>query len=198
IEKIVSEESGCRPGFYINCNVMPEMCRIEPISNACEWSEILEPDGKRFGAGIVVFENRLGGRIITFAASDPARLPMSFQRQAIIHSSIKFIAQGKSAFPLVTGGAHLMPMCFEGTKNAGLKVVVLNGSPDPATPILHFTRKMPPLRHATLLKPLEKPLPVRSIKIEKTKGTAVFTIDRAIPHMSFAVLEWDFENNAIF
>lgn len=186
VEEVVCGESGVRAGLYFNSNAIPAMRVLEPEAGAHEWTKIIMPDHKRFGSGLVVFKNRLGGRVVTFAAEDPARLPLNFQRQTMIHSAINFLAGKKCSFVRVTGGPHLMPMCFEDQEN--LKLVVLNGSPDAACPTVHFKGVPKVVGSATILAPLERPKRAE-VTIERNLDSWSLTFDKPVPYLGLAVLE---------
>lgn len=130
VEEVVSRRSGVEPGFYMNANLTPRMARLSAAPGADTWTRILHPDGRPFGAGWVVYENRLGGRVATGATPDPARLAPCNARREIAQHLIRWLSKGRFTSPLVTGGPHLLPMHLKGA--GGEWLAVLNGMTDPA------------------------------------------------------------------
>jgi len=185
-EKVTSKEAGLQEGLYFNANLIPCLSMIEPRPGAQEWTAIITPEKERFGAGIIVYENKLGGRIVTCAVPNPAGLPRSYQRQIIIQKAIDFLACGKFASAMVTGGAHLIPIHF--TKENENFVVIFNGSPDTAKPVIRMDGLNAKSMQATLLVPLAKPVKVKVNVISKGK-VVIITSQTKIPYLGFLVLE---------
>ncbi len=157
IEQVISRRTGAEPGFYMNANVVPRMARLAASRGAVVWTRILQPDGRAFGPGWVVYENRLGGRVATCAAPDPAQLPPCNARRAIAHQLVRWLARGRFASPLAEGGPHLLPMHFTG--GGAEWAVVLNGMTDPARVKLHWPGRR--LRFWSL-PPLGRPAPAQA------------------------------------
>jgi hypothetical protein len=187
IEEIVSEQAGIRKGLYFSANAPSRMGLLEPLHGAEAWTSILTPERARTGAGIVAYENRMGGRVLTVATPNPAVLAPSTLRQKIVHSALAFLSKGRFDSPMISGGAYLMPMHFDGDGKDS--VVVLNGSPDAATPVvrLSYVREAP--RAATVLAPLHKPVEI-DVEVRKEEDHLVVTCSQPVPYMGFLVLEW--------
>lgn len=187
IEVVISKETGVHEEFYLNVNRLPRLGVLKPRKGAQEWSIIITPERKRFGAGIVVYKNTLGGRVVTFAMANPACLPRNYQRQTIIQKAIDFLAKGKFASAFVTGGANLMPIHFE--REGKHFVVILNGSPDVAKPIIEMNGvKIKPVQ-ATLLVPLTKPIKAK-VNIISCRKAVTVSSQIGVPYLGFLVLEW--------
>ena len=88
---------------------------------------------------------------------------------------------------MITGGAHLMPMHFRGDGKDF--VVVLNGSPDAAAPVVRLSHVREAPRTATVLAPLHKPVGIE-VDVRKEKDHLIVTCSQAVPYMGFLVLEW--------
>ena len=187
MEEIVSEQAGIRKGLYFSANAPVRMGLLEPLHGAKAWTSILTPERARVGAGIVAYENRMGGRVITYAMPNPAVLPPSALRQKIVHSAIAFLSEGKFDSPMITGGAHLMPMHFKGDGKDF--VVILNGSPDPAAPVVRLSHVREAPRTASVLAPLHKPVGI-DVEVRKGEDNLIVTCPQQVPYMGFLVLEW--------
>ena len=186
IEMVTSEKSSVPAGTYFNINNISELRIIEPEQNAVEWSQIITPDRKRFGSAIVTYSNKLGGRVVTYAAENPAQLPGSYQRQAILQNAVRFLSGDKPEFPLVTGGPYLIPMNFRGRKRNVL--VILNGSPDPAEPVIQTNGVISADTKATLLSPLKTPVEI-GIKSSSSNNKNIIASCQSIPYLGFLVVE---------
>jgi len=160
---------------------------LKPLKGAYEWTAIITSEKKRLGAGMVVYENKLGGRVAIYAAPDPACLPRNYQRQTITHKAIDFVAGGKFTSSMVTGGPHLIPIHFEGESKHF--VIVLNGSPDPAKPVVRIGDIAVNPTQATILAPLAKPVKTK-VKIISNKNMVKVTSQSEVPYLGFLILEW--------
>ncbi len=171
LEEVVSPHTGVAPGFYMNANLIPRMAILSASRGAEVWTRIRQPDGRLFGAGWVVYENRLGGRVATCAAPDPAQLAACNARQTIAHHLIRWLSKGRFPSPLVGGAPYLFPMHFKG--EAGEWLAVLNGMTDPA----HVTLDWPGQRRLNrwALPPLGKPVAAQP--------------DTLIPYLGFCVAQ---------
>ena len=191
--KVVSNEAGVRKGFHLTILRLPRISVLKRRRGAHEWTTIVTPQRERVAPGIVAYENRRGGRVITYAAPDPGAdlrgggLAPSYQRQAILQSAIRFLSAGEFGSAFVTGGPHLNPIHFAG--DGKQFAVIFNGSPDPATVEVQMHGTSAPPKRATVLPPLSKP--VRA-KVSSTQGQAgtLLTCERALPYLGFLVLEW--------
>ena len=186
LEVIESKESGVSEGLYFSVNLVPRIAVLKPRSGATVWSRIITPERKRVGAGMVAYENVLGGRVVTFAVPDPASLAPSYHRQRIVQQAARFLSRGRFGSPLVTGGANLLPVHFAGQGKQW--VVVLNGSPDAARPIVQMGGVTLKSAKATVLAPLEKPGRARVSTRSGRRGTVVTCRDE-IPYLGFLILE---------
>jgi hypothetical protein len=165
LERVNSRQTGVTEGHYFNVNQLEGICVLEPLEGADKWTTVITPERKRFGAGVVVYENQLGGRVATTSAPDPACLPRSFQRQTITQKTVAFLAREKFSSAMVSGTPYLMPNHFKGQGRQFL--VLFNGIPDAARPSVHmFSADKPPVETA-LLAPLKEP--VQAIVLMKPK-----------------------------
>jgi hypothetical protein len=155
LEETLHPASGVPAGFFMNANLGASMALLEPAHGAAAWTRIIRPDRRPFGPGWLVFRNKLGGRVAVSASPNPAQLPACFQRQTIAQSLVRFLAKGKFGSPMVTGGAHQLLIHFGEGRNQ--RVAVLNGTPDPSTPVLAWPGRKPELAWWKLA-PLEKPV----------------------------------------
>lgn len=187
VEMVVSEETAVRKGFYFNANTIDRLCMLEPKKGAHEWTTIITPEKKHFGSGIVIYENKLGGRVVTYAAPDPITLPKSYQRQTITQKAIDFLANDRFASPIVTGAANLLPTHFKG-ENRNF-AVILNGSPDPAKPVVRIHDMVNRSVDATLLRPLKKPRKAM-VNVSTSRKVTAVTSETEVPYLGFLVLEW--------
>ncbi|OQB37678.1 MAG: hypothetical protein BWY06_02280 [Candidatus Latescibacteria bacterium ADurb.Bin168] len=188
IEEVVSPRAGTDVGLVFNTNVVPRVARVDAMPGAEEWTRIITPARQRVGAGIVAFENRLGARVITYATPGPACLPRSFQRQWIVHRAARFVSRD-TPLTLVTGGAYLMPLHLN---SGGIhRVVVYNGSPDPARPVVWDSRTGVRPPRVTLLAPLCDPVAAEAIPLCGPSGETGYECSSSLPYHGYAVFEWD-------
>ena len=189
LEQATAMARGVPAGFRMNVNLHDSMARMEPARGAREWTTVMCASGRRFGAGLALFRNRLGGRIAVFAAPEPQRLPQSYQRQAMVHALVCELAGGRFSLPLVAGTPHAMPMVFEDASGRLRRMVALNGSPDPARPLFRIPGQARAPR-ATLLAPLAKASAMQ-MKLRNVDGATEMQPARPMPYLSFLALEWD-------
>jgi len=183
VEEVVSPRTGVRPGLFLSVNLHDRMGRLRPRSGAEVWTTILTPERTRFGAGLVAYRNIHGGRVVTCAVPNPAQMTRSYHRQALWHRVVDFLAGGRFAGVKVAGAPHAMPIHFQaGPRHT---VVVLNGSPDPAAPLIHVGRLGRPAA-TWLLAPLSVPRPVQL----RLLGRALQARE-PIPYHGFLVLAWE-------
>lgn len=187
LETVSAAGLGVPKGFYLNANLLNRVARLEPLEGASEWTTIITPEKKRFGAGVVAFRNGLGGRVVTYASPKPPdMLPLSYQRQAIVHHVVDFLAGNHFEAATVAGWPFCLPMHFQHEGRSS--VVVFNGSPDAASPQVRLPSGMPAPREATLLRPLSRPKKV-PLKVAR-KGRHTFAaVDCEIPYQGFLVLQ---------
>jgi len=187
LEAVAAKETGVPVGHYFNVNIVPRVAVLEPRNGAREWTTIITPERTRIGASGIAYANRLGGRVFTFAAPNPAAVPLSHHRQALVQNVIAFLARRRFASPIVTGGPYLMPIHFQGPRKEAL--VIFNGSPDPARPIVRIPgSRIGPVR-ATLLAPLTAPAAARASRVV-SGGTTRLRFRTALPYLGFMALEW--------
>lgn len=189
LEQATAMARGAPAGFRMNVNLHGSMARMEPARGAREWTTVMCASGRRFGAGLSLFRNRLGGRVAVFAAPEPQDLPKSYQRQALVHALVRELSGGRFPLPLAAGAPHVMPMAFEDASGRRRRMAALNGSPDPARPLLRIPGQATTPR-ATLLAPLEKPAAMR-MESRKVPGAIEVRPERPMPYLSFLALEWD-------
>lgn len=189
VEVVTSKETGVREGIFYHVNSLLCLNMLGPREGAREWTTIITPERKRFGAGVVACENNLGGRVVTYAAVNPADpcLARSYHRQVITHKIVDFLSGGKFTSALITGGPNLLPMHFVG--DGRHFVVVMNGSPDRSKPVVRIGGVTGKPRQATLLPPLTKPVRVK-VDISSCRKTVTVTSQTEVPYLGFLVLEW--------
>ena len=187
LEVVTTARAGVPAGFRMNCNLMERMGQLSPLKGSEEWTTILRPDGTRFGAGLVVCHNRLGGRIATLSAPGPAGLPGSYQRQVLVHSLMSALAGQRGYAATVSGAPHCLPMHFRDSVRHS--IVVFNGAPDSATPDIHVPEMKKRPSHMTLLAPLSKPVAAR-INVRHGATGLHLTPTTPIPYLGFLVLTW--------
>ena len=185
IETTVSEECGVRTGMFFTSNNPDSMPVMKAAEDAQEWTAILRSDRSRFGAGMVVHENSHGGRIVTWAVSNPTMLAASRHRQIITQKAVEYACGGTSNFARVRGGEHLLPVHYEG--ESGTRVVVFNGSPDSARPVITLPASVE-VKTCTLLPPLAEPVSV-SVHAEKSGDETEIVPDCEIPYRGYLILE---------
>ena len=187
VEQVVCEDTGVAKGYCLNAN-HTVLCayKVECAAEAIPWTKIIQADGGRFGAGIVLYKNALGGRVVTFAVSDPASLPQNYQRQTIIQNVIRFLL-AEHTLPLVTGGAHLLPIYFKSGSRSSL--VVLNAMPDPVEPLVHMEAAEISAAGAYVLSPLREPIAV-DVTITSSHGQTTIACPRKLDYLGYFVLEW--------
>ena len=125
--------------------------------------------------------------MVTYAAPDPASLPPSYHRQEIAQSAISFLAAGGFPSAMVTGGANLMPIHFEG--DGRHFAVILNGSPDAARPVVRMSGVAGEPREAAILAPLAEPVKAEVSVIPGGEAVTVIS-ETAVPYLGYLVLEW--------
>ncbi len=191
VELVVSPVTGITDRATLDTNLVPRVAHIEPIPGATEWTSITTPTLERLGAGIIAHRNRLGGRVVTFAAPNPASLPPNYIRQTIVHRVVQFAGNDSAPEVWVTGTPHLMPIEFVAKDPSASRriVVVYNGSTDAGAPIVHVrgASTVPP--EATLLAPLSEPTSVGIACDTKAHITTIVPSVR-IPSQGYLVLEW--------
>ena len=192
IERVNSKKTGVTEGHYFNTNHLESIYVLEPLDGADEWTTVFTPERKRFGAGIVVYGNQLGGRVAITSAPDPACLPRSFQRQTITQKTVAFLAGGNFSSAMVSGAPYLMPIHFKGQGRQFL--VLFNGTPDVAKPSVHmFAADKPPVE-TTLLAPLKKPVQaiVDNVNVDSVSGAKTVTVTSRdeLPYRGFLVFQW--------
>lgn len=187
LEKVVFADIGVSVGFLMDVEWQPRMVRLCPLAGAVEWTTILAAEGKHFGAGLVVYKNSMGGRVVSWAACDTERIPQSNQGQALIQQAVMFLGGGRFPSARVTGGEHLLPIHFQGD-NRHL-VVVFNGSPDPAHPNVHLPISPKHPIEVTVLRPLDRPVQAK-IHVQREGAGCVVTSAAEVPYLGFWVAEW--------
>ncbi len=187
IEMIAQSFPGIRRGFYLNANLGACMAQIQPGRNAAEWSTLLRPDRRRFGAAMLAFRNSLGGKVVIYAAPNPAGLAASDCRRRLARQAVQFAAGGQWAAPRVAGGPYLLPIFFR--HKSGAKLAIYNGGVDPVIPEVEAPRDFGRPRTTTILAPLAAPRPAGSKRLHRGRCGA-WVLNQPLPHHGFAVLEW--------
>jgi len=188
IERIAREFPGAPRGHYLNLYRIPGMTVFRPRKGAEIWTDVLTPEKDVTGPGMTAFENARGGRVVVFAISDPGKhATKAFQRQALVQAAVRYVSRDEFESPLVTGGAHLLPIHFVGGDREWC--VVFNGLPDDALPEIHLPRGAKGPVKATLLRPLAAPV-LAKVNSRKTKADLVVTCRTPVPYFGFLVLSW--------
>lgn len=191
VEVVVSPESGISDRATLDTNLIPRIAHMEPIHGATEWTSIATPTLERVSAGVTVFRNALGGRIVTFAAPNPASLPPNYIRQTILHSAVQFVGDASTPMMWVTGTPHLMPIEFvaKDPKESRRSIVVYNGATDAGRALVHVREVSTPPSEATVLAPLCDPTSV-DVSCEEKAGVMTVVPSVRIPSQGYLVLEW--------
>lgn len=187
VERVVSRETGVASGFHFNHNLQPRVAQLQPADGAREWTSLLTAEGKRFGSAITTFTNKLGGKVATLAACTPADLPRSYQKQTIVHRLLDFLSARDRPIPRVSGAPHLLPIHF--SNGSQRFIVVFNGSPDPATPVIALGKVQTQKVTATILTPLGIPASAKCA-VHRHGAGAVVESQTALPYLGFLVLEY--------
>jgi len=188
IEMVEDGDDQVPEGHYMNAYRLPRMGVLKPSRNTRAWTVFMTPERRRVGAGIVAYENRLGGRVVVYGAPDPGQnLTPSYQRQALAQRAVRFAAGGRFVSPITTASAYLMPVHFR--KRDGGSLVVLNGAADPARPEIQmpdgFNRRL----SAALLTPLAEPAKAK-VRLTRRDGKTVVRCQTDVPHLGYLVLQW--------
>ncbi|MCX7918815.1 MAG: hypothetical protein N3A72_04230 [bacterium] len=187
IELITGVEStGLNRGFPFNINKAPQIYLFDLHKPAQEWTTITDPTMKRIAPGIIAYTNELGGRVIIYAVANPAFLPRNNHRQILVHRMVSFLANGEFYAALVTGGPYLLPIHFKSSTQE--YIVILNGSTDPAKPMITLNRDNYTTLNSTLLKPLSKPQKIAALVKPKKNGLTI-TTNQDVPYYGFWVVE---------
>lgn len=99
-----------------------------------------------------------------------------------MHAVLNRVAGGSAAWPLVTGGPHLIAQFAEA--GSRFRLVVTNGSADPARPIVHLPAGSPD--HVTLLTPLAEPRPAACVLFP-----GAIEAQTEVPHRGIPAVEWN-------
>jgi len=188
VETVAASASGVARGFHAGLNNLPRIAALKALPGARAWTRVVTPAGRRLGDGVVAFTNRLGGRVVTMAAPDPAALAPSDQRRAMAHRMAEFLAVG--AVPLLVGGGpNQLPMHFRDPGTQARIVVVCNGSTDPRKPEIRMAGGGGAMR-ATLLSPMGKPRPC-ALRVKEKAGRVTVAPRSPVPYLGFLVVERD-------
>lgn len=189
LEQVVSRRTGVPTGHFFSVNKLERLAVLEPRQGSEAWTSVITPERKKVGAGVVTFENPLGGRVVTMAAPAPEQLARSDCRRDLVHRLVTFLCKGRVPFATVTGAPNLMPMQFE---ERGRRVLVLaNGSPDPLAPVIRLPAGAGQPQAATLLKPLCRPVKVRlQPAAGGTSRTFTLTGRVKLPYLGYLVVEF--------
>lgn len=175
LEVVIDSRSGVRKGIYNSVNLLPGFNVFKPREDTTIWTEVITPEKEVVGTGITLYNNKLGGRVAIIVHSN-----FNFYRQVIFQNIIRYLYKNRVPFPLVRGGAYLIPMFFKGNESDYL--VILNGNTDPSVVNIITDRK--PIG-TTLLNPLEKPLTGKILRKKKD----IWETTLPISYMSFLVIE---------
>jgi hypothetical protein len=188
VEEFLAGGLGVPVGHFFNVNLTTHMALLKPQRGAKAWSRILNAERRTIGAGMVAFRNSLGGRVVTYAVADPSdRVPYNDQRQAQWQAAVRFAAGGRFAAPMVTSGAHLMPIYFADERRRLL--AIYNESDDASRPVIHLPAAPAGPVEATLLAPLKAPRPIR-LSLRPSGRAAVAQSAAELPHLGCLVLAW--------
>ncbi|GLZ41066.1 hypothetical protein [Actinokineospora sp. NBRC 105648] len=171
MERVTEAAEVVAAGTLYPDNQQPAVARMTALPGATVWTEVRTPRQEAWGDGLVLFTNPSGGRVAVLAATVPEDLPRSDTQQRLLHAVIRFLEGGRRVFPLVTGGAHLIPHAARTSR--GLRLAVANGSADPAVPVLDLPPDWPAPEVTTVLAPLSAP----------ETGSEV-------PHRGYLLVEW--------
>ena len=103
----------------------------------------------------------------------------------MVQNAVRFCVGGDK-IATATGGPYLILDEFVGKGKRFF--TILNGSPDPASPVIRIGGKTSGKIKATILKPLEQPVPA-SIRVKRNKYYSTITSDSLIPYLGILILE---------
>ncbi|MGW2144441.1 hypothetical protein ACWCOT_09040 [Nonomuraea bangladeshensis] len=156
-------------GGLLSVNLQPALARLAADPAAEVWTRVVTPRDEPWSDGRVAYVNALGGRVFTLAACAPERLARCDDGQALAQRAVRWLG---GDFPMVTGGPHLMPQLAR--VGDRWRLAVVNGSADPARPMLSG---VPEDAVTTLLAPLAEPRRADATDVE-------------LPHRGYLVAEW--------
>ncbi|MFI7336870.1 hypothetical protein ACIBUY_02885 [Streptomyces sp. NPDC050085] len=171
-------------GTVLSVNVQPALARLRPRERTDVWSTICTPDGRSWGAGRCVHTNAGGGRVAVLAATAPALLPCDDEGQRLLHATVRFLEGPDPRLPLVSGGPYLIPHLSR-TADGGVRLAVVNGSADPAVPLVALPGDATGAT-AWMLAPLGVPVRV-PVGAEDDR---VLTVWGEIPHRAWVLVDW--------
>ncbi len=152
MEQFTDPEFAMRVGSTQNVNAGHDaMVQGRPSARARVISRLLDPRGNDIGHGMLLFENSLGGRVLTvpFAATDAVF--MSPQRASAMIPAIQWLAKG-AGLGRSGGGAWLIPQFISDGKIH--RAVIWNAGFDPVDAVkLELPSSWPVLRSAYHLLP---------------------------------------------
>jgi hypothetical protein len=143
IERTTDPAFGLREGAQMSLNLVPSLWQGEMLDGVRVVSELRDPQQRPVGHGLCLFENALGGRVMSvpWRASDPFyTTSLTVQRWAQMTKALDWLARGRS-LGRVEGGAWLVPQFLNGS--SVWRGGIWNASPDD----LYVVNRHPKLTH---------------------------------------------------
>ena len=187
MEKVLSGQTGVRPGFNLSCNLMRRVMQMEARRGAEIWTELIDCHGRRLGAALAVYRNALGGTVAVSAFPMVDEWPnwnLNFQRQALAQSLVKRLAGPGSRPVMVQRAPRCMAIEMEGA--SGRLVTAINLSPDPAAPEIIVPRARA-VEEATCILPLQRPAAAR-VRAVSGGGSLAVTVRNELPFGGMLIL----------
>ena len=140
-EELLEEDFGKRKGdphtllaTPTSGSLYPRLLRkIEPLSGARKISRILGDDWKEVSSGLILFENRLGGRVAVlphdgqWSGIDDVYF-RNWTRQIVLRSTIDWLSKGAIPF-FVGGAADVVPIRIDQPDRVILGIANLSSDP---------------------------------------------------------------------
>ncbi|MGH4031966.1 hypothetical protein ACQB60_23880 [Actinomycetota bacterium Odt1-20B] len=167
----------------LSVDVQPALARLDAAEGATVLTGVRTPDGRPWGVGRSAYVNRLGGRVVVLAGTEPRALARSDTGRRLVHAAIRFLEGEHPTLPLVSGGPHLIPRL---TRNDGThRLALANGSADPVRPRVAWPDTAPEAARATLLAPLAPP---RDVPL--TRDGNSLRPQGHVPYYGWVWVEW--------
>jgi hypothetical protein len=114
IEHCLDDKFGLRVGAQISINstdwtpYATQLTQGVVHEQACLGSDLRDPKQRSVGHGLVLFSNKLGGRVATVPWSADTDVVMNVQRAVQLRKTLQFL-DSSNAYGSVEGGAWLIP-----------------------------------------------------------------------------------------
>lgn len=123
-EKLTEVEQNCGyrlkyPVYTANLLKDERVYSVEPLKNAVVLTELTDSNGAKLGDCSVYYENKLGGRVLTFAAPFNADTLFYKGRRAQLHAVVKKLFVNELPFD-IKNAVSVAPIWYEGEKESVL------------------------------------------------------------------------------